>query len=77
LRFDSFGNIKKQSLAEILTNDNTRKIRAEIKKCSCWSICEVSTSAVVDPWDVGKWFLFYANKKEFLKQFQGKIGRFV
>lgn len=77
LRSESFGNIKKQSLKEILAGNKAKKIREKIKKCTCWSICEVSTSAVVDPWDVGKWVLFYGNKKEFLKQFRGKIGRFT
>lgn len=75
LRSDSFGNIKKRALKEILTGEEAREIRKKIKKCSCWSICEISTSAVVDPWDVGKWFLFYANKKEFLSNIRSKENR--
>jgi len=72
LRPESFGNIKKQSLEKILTGKIAKQIRQKIKKCTCWSICEVSTSAVVDPWDVVKWFLFYANKKKFLKKMLAK-----
>lgn len=75
LRSDSFGNIKKQALKEILAGEKARKIREKIKKCTCWSICEISTSAVVDPWDVGKWFLFYAKKREFLRNIRSKENR--
>lgn len=66
LRSESFGNIKKQPLEEILAGEKAREIRKAVKKCSCWSICEATTSAVVDPWDVLWWFLFYADKKKFL-----------
>ncbi len=66
LKFDSFGNIKEASMENILTGDKAGQVREKIKKCSCWSICEATTSAVVDPWDVIKWFLFYADKKKFL-----------
>lgn len=75
LRSDSFGNIKKQALEEILTGGRAREIREKIKKCTCWSICEISTSAVVDPWDVGKWFLFYAEKRKFLRNIWSKENR--
>ena len=75
LRPESFGNIKKQSLAEILAGRNAKEIRQSIKKCSCWSICEVTTSAVVDPWDVVWWFLRYADKKEFAKSLLAKRRR--
>jgi MoaA/NifB/PqqE/SkfB family radical SAM enzyme len=75
LRSESFGNIKRQSLAEILTSPRAREIRKRIKKCSCWSQCEVSTSAVVDPWDVVFWFIFYADKKEFLTKMLPKLRR--
>lgn len=76
LRFDSFGNIKEQSLGNILMGEQTRKVREQIKKCSCWSICEVTTSAVVDPWDVFKWFIFFADKSKFLKEFWSKRTRY-
>lgn len=75
LRSDSFGNIKKQALKKILSGQRAKEIRKKIKKCTCWSICEISTSAVVDPWDVGKWFLFYAKKREFLKNIWPKKNR--
>lgn len=75
LRSESFGNIKKQTLKEILSSKRTRLIRQKIKKCRCWAQCEVSTSAVVDPWDVVKWFLFYAPKKEFLKKMLPNLKR--
>lgn len=68
LRSESFGNLKKEPLSEILTSSRAEKIRESIKKCSCFSICEVSTSAVVDPWDVVSWFLFKADKKAFMQK---------
>lgn len=69
LRSDSFGNIKKSPLSEILTGVKAKEIREKIKKCSCWSICEATTSAIIDPWDVLFWFFFYADKKKFLKNY--------
>lgn len=75
LRSEKFGNIKRQSLKRILTSKKARRIREKIKKCVCWSQCEVSTSAVVDPWDVVKWFLFHADKKKFLKKMLPKLNR--
>lgn len=75
LRSESFGNIKNQPLKEMLTNQKAREIRKKIKKCSCWSQCEVSTSAVTDPWDVIKWFIFYANKGEFIRKMLPKLSR--
>ncbi len=73
LRSDSFGNIKNSPLSEILTGEKAKAIREKIKKCSCWSICEATTSAIIDPWDVLFWFLFYADKKNFLKQYFSKL----
>lgn len=73
LRSESLGNLKKEPLAEILTSSKAEKIRKEIKKCSCFSLCEVSTSAVIDPWDVVFWFLFKADKKTFLQKAEERL----
>lgn len=68
LRSESFGNIKNQPLEEILNSPRARAIRKSLRSCrSCWNICEVSTSAVIDPWDVLGWFIFRASKVKFIK----------
>ncbi|MCL5090436.1 MAG: radical SAM protein [Patescibacteria group bacterium] len=77
LRNESLGNIKNEPLQKILTGEKAKKIRQEIKKCSCWSLCEVSTSAILDPWDVLFWFLFYANKRKFWQGFKEKQLRLI
>lgn len=75
LRSESFGNIKKDSLKKMLTSKRAKEIREKIKKCTCWCQCEVSTSAVVDPWDVVSWFLFFADKRKFIKKMLPKLNR--
>ena len=76
LRQESFGNLRETNLGKMLKSKNARKIREIIKECSCWNQCEVSTSAVVDPLDVIKWFFFFADKKEFIRRIKPKLKRY-
>lgn len=63
-----FGNIKKQKLKEMMSSPNAIQIRKKIDGCTCFSQCEVSSSAVVDIFDVLRWFLTSSlnGKKQFL-----------
>jgi MoaA/NifB/PqqE/SkfB family radical SAM enzyme len=72
---DVFGNVKEEPLQKMLYSEKAKGIKKRMKRCSCWSQCEVSTSAVVDPFDVLRWFLSCSNKKKFLKQLKEKRRR--
>tara|TARA_B100000315_G_scaffold257278_1_gene305603 strand:- start:1376 stop:2362 length:987 start_codon:yes stop_codon:yes gene_type:complete len=65
---DIFGNIKEGKLESILQSKKAIAIKEKIKKCHCWCQCEVSSSALIFPLDVLKWFIFYCrDKKAFLR----------
>ncbi|MBI4041385.1 MAG: radical SAM protein [Deltaproteobacteria bacterium] len=73
---DVMGNIKQQSLYEILYNHKSNALRRKIEKCRCWCQCEVSTSAIIDPVDTVKWFARHSSqKKEFLKILGVKVHK--
>ncbi|MGD9129886.1 MAG: radical SAM protein [Candidatus Woesebacteria bacterium] len=75
LRSEIFGNIKNKQLKNILFDQHGWQVRKKLEGCSCWSQCEVSTSAIVDVFDTVKWFIKYADKKMFLKKLMGKLHR--
>lgn len=74
---DSFGNIKQGLFKDIVSSDDAWQIRKKLKNCKCWCQCEVSTSAMVWPFDVLKWFLKNKNKVEIIGFLNKKtlIGR--
>ncbi|MCK4325302.1 SPASM domain-containing protein, partial [bacterium] len=74
---DVFGNVKEELLREMLYNQKAKKIKEKIKRCSCWSQCEVSSSAVVDPFDVIWWFLKSPSKRRFIQEMSKKKNRIV
>lgn len=74
---DVFGNIKKEPLRKMLYGQKAKKIKEKIKKCSCWSQCEVSSSAVVDPFDVIWWFLKSPNKRQVIQEMSKKRKRII
>lgn len=68
-----FGNIREISLYEIVNSDKAWEIRRKLTGCTCWSQCEVSSSAIVAPLDVVLWWVFRCNnKKGFLKSINKK-----
>lgn len=75
LRSETFGNIRERPLKEILYSPKARRIKERIKNCTCWSQCEVSTSASVDPFDVWRWFLRCSDKREFLRKLETKESK--
>jgi len=64
---DSFGDLKNNKMEDLLKTEKAKRIRNKVKKCTCWNQCEVSTSALVDVFDVMRWFLRSGNKRGFLK----------
>jgi len=65
---DTFGNIRDSSLKQIMHNEKAFCIKQKVRKCkSCWNQCEVSTSAIVYPFDVMWWFIRHADKTGFIK----------
>lgn len=72
LRSDSFGNLNDRPLQEMLTAPLGVQLRESVKKCDCWCQCEVSSSAVIDPWDVVRWWVFDCREK---KQFLHHMAR--
>lgn len=72
LRGESFGNIKGASLKEIVDSEKAWKLRGKLESCTCWCQCEVSSSAVVAPFDVLKWFLMSRNKKAIIDSMNKK-----
>lgn len=73
LRNESFGNIKEQSLEELLFSKKGKKTKESLKNCYCWSQCEVSVSAITSPFDVMRWFLLECHdKKSFLNDLSKK-----
>lgn len=72
LRQDSFGNIRDDDFKDIVNSNASWELRARLKKCTCWCQCEVSSSAVVAPFDVVRWFLKNKNKVEVLKALNKK-----
>lgn len=63
LRSEMFGNLKTNSLEEMLFNSAAMDLKDDLKKCSCWCQCEVSSSSVVDMSDVIKWFFLQSNNR--------------
>jgi len=77
LEDDCFGNIKNSSLKAMLTSGHANKIREKIKKCSCWCQCEVSSSVMICPSDMLRWFIFYCpDKKGFLRHVFSKKEKY-
>jgi len=75
LRPEIFGNLRERSLQEMLTDAPGRRLRETVKRCDCWCQCEVSSSAVVDPWDVVSWWLFDCRQKnKFLQHLSEKAS---
>ncbi|MCK4325646.1 radical SAM protein [bacterium] len=74
---DIFGNIKEEPLRKMLYSQRAKAIKEKIKNCSCWCQCEVSSSAVVDPFDVLRWFLTSSNKKKFIQEMNKKKKRLL
>ncbi len=72
LRQDSFGNIKDGDFKDIVNSKAAWELRAHLNKCTCWCQCEVSSSAVVAPFDVVRWFLKNKSKVEVLKALNKK-----
>ena len=73
LREESFGNIRNESLQDMLFSQRAYNLRKKLKNCFCWCQCEVSASAVIDPTDAIKWFIFNCrDKKGFLKKLKQK-----
>ena len=70
---DSFGNIRQGLFMDIVSSDSSWQIRKKLKTCKCWCQCEVSTSAIVMPFDVLKWFLKSKDKKKIANAFNKKI----
>ncbi|MFA5089684.1 MAG: radical SAM protein [Candidatus Omnitrophota bacterium] len=69
LRPEIFGNIRGMKLKDILYSKESLRIKQDLKKCTCWSQCEVSTSAIMDCIDVARWFVFACkDKKGFLQK---------
>ncbi len=73
LRAESFGNIKDGSFKELVADKQAWELRRKIESCSCWCECEVSSSAIVMPLDVVRWFVNRQNKKEVIDSFNKKI----
>ena len=69
---DSFGNLKNNKMEDLLKTEKAVQIREKVKKCSCWNQCEVSTSALVDVFDVMRWFMKTDKKREFLSDVKKK-----
>lgn len=67
LKEESFGNIKDKLLEDLLSNQHACNLRRRLKKCRCWNQCEVSSSAMIDIFDVFRWFVGSHGKKKFLE----------
>lgn len=72
LRNESFGNIKDKALKDMVTNNRAWKMRRKLNSCKCWCECEVSSSAIVAPWDVARWLLKSRGKKSILRNLNRK-----
>lgn len=74
---DVFGNIKNNTLKEILTGPHADKIRKNIKGCSCWCQCEVSSSVIFYPFDILSWFIFFSSdRRGFLRHLLSKKKKY-
>jgi len=74
---DIFGNIKEMPLKDMLTSSRARGIKEKIKGCSCWCQCEVSSSVMIYPSDILRWFIFYCpDKKGFLRHVFSKKKKY-
>jgi Fe-coproporphyrin III synthase len=67
LRSEAFGNIKEASLKDILWSQKAKELRNKLKSCRCWNQCEVTSSAMVDIFDVFRWFLTSREKRKFIE----------
>ena len=74
---ESFGNVKSNTLEEILTSDKTIRRQRELKKCKkCFLQCEVGTSLLTDFTDLTKWFVFHCDDQlGFLKTYLKKYNK--
>ena len=74
---DILGNIKSNTLKNILRGPHAKKIRQNIKRCSCWCQCEASSSVIIYPFDILTWFVFYCtDRKGFLKHVFSKREKY-
>lgn len=74
---ETFGNLKNSLLRDMLTSLKAKRIKEKIKECSCWCQCEVSSSCLVAPFDIARWFLFYCrDKKGFLLHILNKKDKY-
>lgn len=69
---ENFGNIKDGLFKDIINSEKAWGLRKKLEKCKCWCECEVSSSAIISPFDVVKWFLMNKNKTEILKTLNKK-----
>jgi MoaA/NifB/PqqE/SkfB family radical SAM enzyme len=73
LRSESFGNVKDKMLKDMVINKRAWELRKKLSSCKCWCECEVSSSAIVAPWDVARWMLKSADKTAILKNLNKKV----
>lgn len=72
LRNEVFGNIKDMAFRDMLIGRQAWELRNKLNGCKCWCECEVSSSAIVAPWDVARWILKSRNKMAILKSLNKK-----
>lgn len=63
LRSETFGNLRKKTLLDILCGQSAGRIKETIKNCSCWCSCEVSSSTAIDLSDVLRWFFLQCRNR--------------
>ena len=72
LRNEAFGNIKDKAFGDMAIDRQAWELRKKLKGCKCWCECEVSSSAIVAPWDVARWLLKSRDKITILKSLNKK-----
>ncbi|MDO8748136.1 MAG: radical SAM protein [Candidatus Omnitrophota bacterium] len=72
LRNEAFGNIKGKAFRDMVINRQAWELRKKLNSCKCWCECEVSSSAIVAPWDVARWILKSRDKMTILRNLNKK-----
>jgi MoaA/NifB/PqqE/SkfB family radical SAM enzyme len=68
----SIGNLREMPFRTLSDADAAWKLRNELSSCTCWSQCEVKSSAASAPWHIARWFLKSRHKRKILRQYLGK-----
>ncbi len=71
---EPLGNLRRSPFSAIADHEQAWARRQSLADCTCWSQCEVKSSAAVAPWHVLAWLATSESKTGFLRHYAKKAG---